>query len=89
MTAWNVDLQVWLKPSVFDPQGHAVEQALHSLGHEGVENVRIGKSMELCIHAESAEAARARVEKMCETLLCNPVMETYEVMRIAAMEPTV
>lgn len=83
MSAWNVDIQVWLKPSVFDPQGHAVEQALHSLGHAGVDRVRIGKSLTLRVDAPSEAEALASVRSMCETVLCNPVMETYEVTRIA------
>ncbi|MDQ0191161.1 phosphoribosylformylglycinamidine synthase subunit PurS [Alicyclobacillus cycloheptanicus] len=86
MGAWNVDLQVWLKPSVFDPQGHAVEQALLSLGHEGVGHVRIGKAMMLCVTAESAAAVEEKVRAMCETVLSNPVMETYEIVRIEPAE---
>lgn len=77
MTRWKAEIRVWLKPSVFDPQGHAVEQALHSLGQDGVDEIRIGKYLELHVTAASRTDAEARVQQACETLLCNPVMETY------------
>ncbi|MCL6632227.1 MAG: phosphoribosylformylglycinamidine synthase subunit PurS [Alicyclobacillus herbarius] len=77
MTKWRATVRVWLKPSVFDPQGHAVLQALTSLGHDGVENVRIGKSMELTVTAKDKAEAEAKVRRACDELLCNPVMETY------------
>lgn len=77
MPTWNVQVRVWLKPSVFDPQGNAVEHALTSLGHEGFDQVRIGKYMELRVQAESEEQAHVKVREVCDTVLCNPVMETY------------
>lgn len=77
MSVWQAEVRVWLKPSVFDPQGAAVQQALRSLGHDGVEEVRIGKSMVLTVRAETAAEAEDQVRAMCEELLCNPVMETY------------
>jgi phosphoribosylformylglycinamidine synthase PurS subunit len=77
MNQWHAEVRVWLKPSVFDPQGAAVEQALHSLGHDGVEGVRIGKCMQLSVRAESEQAAAELVKTVCDQLLCNPVMETY------------
>ncbi|WP_067929941.1 phosphoribosylformylglycinamidine synthase subunit PurS [Alicyclobacillus kakegawensis] len=80
MTKWRATVRVWLKPSVFDPQGHAVLQALTSLGHEGVEQVRIGKSIELTVAADNRDEAEAKVRRACEELLCNPVMETYAVL---------
>jgi phosphoribosylformylglycinamidine synthase len=77
VTEWKVEVRVWLKPSVFDPQGAAVENALRSLGHEGVDGVRIGKYMQLSVRAESEQAAAEKVRTLCDTVLCNPVMETY------------
>jgi phosphoribosylformylglycinamidine synthase len=74
---FDVQVRVWLKPSVFDPQGNAVESALKSLGFADAHRVRIGKYMELTVEAENQEAAEALVKEMCETVLCNPVMETY------------
>jgi phosphoribosylformylglycinamidine synthase subunit PurS len=77
MAAWDVQVKVWLKPSVFDPQGHAVEQALQTLGFAGVEQVRVGKHMSLRVHTQTQAEAEAKVTQICETVLCNPVMETY------------
>lgn len=77
MAAWDVQVSVWLKQSVFDPQGNAVEQALHSLGHDGVDRVRIGKHMSLRVTADTQDEAESKVTQICETVLCNPVMETF------------
>ncbi|GGJ09813.1 phosphoribosylformylglycinamidine synthase subunit PurS [Alicyclobacillus cellulosilyticus] len=77
MATWKAQVRVWLKPSVFDPQGRAVEQALHSLGYTGVGEVRIGKYMELRLEAASEAEAAAQVRAMCDAVLVNPVMETY------------
>lgn len=77
MKSFEVEVRVWLKPSVFDPQGHAVENALHLLGYDDASELRIGKYMHLTVRAESEAAAKERVEQMCETVLSNPVMETY------------
>lgn len=77
MAKFDVKVQVWLKKSVFDPQGDAVEKALQTLGHDKVEGVRIGKYMELQVEAPNEEAARKKVTQICDEVLCNPVMETY------------
>ncbi len=72
-------VHVALKPSVLDPQGEAIRQALGTLGHEGVASVRQGKLLELELAETDAEAARAQVEKMCEALLANPVIENWTI----------
>lgn len=77
MKQWQVEVRVWLKPSVFDPQGNAVEQALVSLGYNGVDQVRIGKSMTLRVTADSQDDAEIKIRQVCDNVLCNPVMETY------------
>lgn len=74
---FDAQVRVWLKPSVFDPQGDAAENALHSLGYTAASGVRVGKYMELTVEAESEEAANEQLHKMCAEVLCNPVMETY------------
>ena len=68
---------VTLKPGVLDPQGQAIENALAGLGHGGVESVRQGKVFE--IELDDAEDAEARIERMCEDLLANTVIEGYRV----------
>ena len=72
-------VNVTLKPGIADPQGQTIERALPALGYAGVSNVRVGKLIELEIDAESPEQARSSVEEMCERLLANPVIESYEV----------
>jgi phosphoribosylformylglycinamidine synthase PurS subunit len=81
---FEVKVRVWLKPSVFDPQGRAVENALHTLGYGGVERVRVGKYMELAVEAADRAEAEAKVAEMCERVLCNPVVETYDFTLAAA-----
>lgn len=72
------EVKVTFKPSVFDPQGHAVEQAAHTLGYEKVSNVRVGKYMTFEIEAVTREEARAMADVLCDKVLHNPVMERYE-----------
>ncbi len=66
---------VKLKPSVLDPQGKAVQGALHRLGYPQVQGVRVGKFIELQLDGENREKARVEVHEMCEKLLSNPVIE--------------
>ncbi|MEO1195317.1 MAG: phosphoribosylformylglycinamidine synthase subunit PurS [Pseudomonadota bacterium] len=72
-------IEVMLKDGVLDPQGQAVAAALGSLGFEGVGDVRQGKLIELDLDATDPDAARAEVEKMCQALLANTVIERYAV----------
>lgn len=74
---FRAEIAIHLRPGVFDPQGQAVERALHALGHREVGRVRVGKHVELEVEAGAAEEARQRVEAMCQALLANPVVETY------------
>ena len=66
------------KQGILDPQGAAVETALEHLGFS-VSGARVGKVVDLEVDAASVDEARAQVEKMCEQLLANPLMESYEV----------
>jgi phosphoribosylformylglycinamidine synthase subunit PurS len=66
------------KQGILDPQGEAVETALEHLGFS-VAGARVGKVVDLEVDASDADAARAQVERMCEQLLANPLMESYEV----------
>jgi phosphoribosylformylglycinamidine synthase len=70
---------VTLKPSVFDPQGRTILDALHSLGHSGVGDVRQGKYFELELAAASAEQARALASEVADKVLANPVIESYRI----------
>jgi phosphoribosylformylglycinamidine synthase PurS subunit len=79
MKKFEAIVNVLLKPGISDPQGQTIERALPALGYEGVEGVRVGKHIELSVEAPSEDDARARIEEMCERLLANPVIESYEV----------
>ncbi len=72
---------VRLKSEVLDPQGDAVKRALDKLGFEGVRGVRIGKLIEIEIDEAHASAPdlKARLAKMADEMLSNPVIEDYEV----------
>jgi phosphoribosylformylglycinamidine synthase subunit PurS len=70
---------VTLKPSVFDPQGTTVTDALHTLGYPAVKDVRQGKYFELEIDAPSADEAHRLASEAADKLLANPVIESYRV----------
>jgi phosphoribosylformylglycinamidine synthase PurS subunit len=70
---------VTLKPSVLDPQGAAIGNALASLGFAGIGGVRQGKLIELDLAETDTAAARQQVEAMCRGLLANPVIEDYTI----------
>lgn len=75
---------VTLKPSVFDPQGRTIAEALHSLGYGAVGDVRQGKYFELELAADAVEADRLARE-VADRVLANPVIESY---RIELEEPS-
>jgi phosphoribosylformylglycinamidine synthase len=70
---------VTLKPSVFDPQGHTIVEALHSLGHHDVTDVRQGKYFELELNAAGPDEAEALASAVAERVLSNPVIESFRV----------
>jgi phosphoribosylformylglycinamidine synthase len=72
---------------VLDPAGVAVESGLKQLGYEGVEQVRIGKDMELMLCAANEETAREQLDRICDQLLANPVIENYrfDLVEVAAL----
>lgn len=70
-------IQITLKSGVLDPQGKAIQNALGTLGFDGIESVRQGKFIEIELNETDESAARAQVEKMCEDLLTNMVIENY------------
>ncbi|WP_013325113.1 phosphoribosylformylglycinamidine synthase subunit PurS [Gloeothece verrucosa] len=70
-------IYVTLRPSVLDPAGVAVESGLKQLGLRGVEQVRIGKYIELTVTASDETQAKQQLDQMCDQLLANPVIENY------------
>jgi len=75
----HLEIRVKPRPGLLDPEGKAIHHALHSLGWEGVEDVRVGKAIYLDMDAESPEQALEIAETMCRKLLANPVTEDFEV----------
>ena len=76
---WRAQVTVLPKPGVNDPAGDSIRGGLEQLGYAGVSSVRAGKVVTLAVEADSIEAARTMVERMCDQLLANPVIETYRV----------
>ena len=70
---------VTLKPGLLDAQGKTVKGAMDALGFKGVKEVRMGKYIEVDLNGAKAASARKEVERMCEKLLANPIIENYHV----------
>lgn len=68
-----------LKNGVLDPQGKAIEHSLASLGFSNVDEVRMGKVIEVDVAETDVDKARAQITEMCEKLLANTVIERYEI----------
>jgi phosphoribosylformylglycinamidine synthase len=66
------------RPGILDPQGQAVESSLRHLGF-AVAEARVGKLVELDVDAADEAEARSQLERMCEQLLANPLIESYEI----------
>ncbi|HXV03900.1 MAG TPA: phosphoribosylformylglycinamidine synthase subunit PurS [Gaiellaceae bacterium] len=66
------------KPGILDPQGEAVESSLRQLGFS-VGEARVGRVVDLEVDAADEATARAEVERMCQQLLTNPLIESYEI----------
>ncbi len=72
------------RKELLDPQGKAVKLGLKNLGIESVEDARIGKYIELTVDASSLQEAEQAVQKACEKLLVNPIMESFSFQIIEA-----
>jgi phosphoribosylformylglycinamidine synthase PurS subunit len=66
------------KPGILDPQGQAVESSLHHLGF-AAGDVRVGRLVDLELDTTDPGEARTQIERMCEQLLTNPLIESYEI----------
>jgi phosphoribosylformylglycinamidine synthase subunit PurS len=77
--SFEVSVNVLPKPGISDPQGQTIERALPNLGFEGVRDVRVGKRIQFTLDALDQDEATTRAAQMCEQLLANTVIETYEV----------
>ena len=79
MKAFRVSVHITPRRGLLDPQGKAVEGALHSLGFAGVREVHVGRHIVIESEAADANEAKDAVRTMCERLLANPVTEDFEI----------
>jgi len=77
--SYQIEVRVMPRAALLDPQGQAVEHALHALGFADVKRVRMGKHLVLEVEAATDAEAAARARAMCDRLLANPVMEDFDV----------
>ena len=75
----KVRISVSLKPGVLDPQGRAVHHALEGMGFAGIEDVRVGRLIELDAADDVSDAA---LDEMCRRLLANQVIENYRIEKL-------
>jgi phosphoribosylformylglycinamidine synthase len=75
----RVKVEIRNKPSVFDPEGEAIQAGIERLGHEDVDSVRVGKIVEMEFESEDKDEIRQRIDEICEEFLVNPVIERYSV----------
>lgn len=75
-------IRVLLRPSILDPQGKAIQNAIHNLGMPSVQEVRTGSFFSLRIDADSPQAAEATARQACEKLLANPVTEDFKILAL-------
>ncbi|NBO70282.1 MAG: phosphoribosylformylglycinamidine synthase subunit PurS [Bacteroidetes bacterium] len=79
MKHFKAMITITLRKSILDVQGKTVEHALHSTNFTTIEHVRIGKYVELTVHAEHAEAALSIVDDACKNIIANPIMEDHHI----------
>lgn len=79
MKTYRVSVHITPRRGILDPQGKAVEGALHSLGFGNVREVHVGRHVVIENEASNADEARDSVRAMCERLLANPVIEDFEI----------
>jgi len=78
---------VRLKPGIMDVQGAAVKRALAGLGFSELNDVRVGKVIDIDLNEPTTEGARARVGEMCRQLLANPILEDYTIETVDDLAP--
>ena len=71
-------VHVFYKDGVFDPQGNTVAGSLKKIGFSKVKDVRMGKVIDLDLSYSSTDEARIEIKKMCDKLLVNPVIESFQ-----------
>lgn len=79
MSEYRVEVRITPREGLLDPEGKAVEHALHSLSFGSVAGVRVGRLIRLKVGAADREEAHRRADEMCRKLLANPVTEDYAI----------
>lgn len=74
---YNVKVYVTYKESILDPQGEAVRGAVHRMGFDEIDAIRIGKYFEIKVSRHDERSVEEVIETVCDKLLANVVMETY------------
>jgi len=78
---------VRLKPGIMDVQGAAVKRALAGLGFSELNDLRVGKVIDVDVAGATAQEARTRVGEMCRQLLANPILEDYTIETLDDLAP--
>ena len=79
MSTYRVEVRITPREGLLDPEGKAVEHALHALEFGGVGGVAVGRLVRLRLEAAAREAAERTADEMCRKLLANPVTEDYAI----------
>jgi phosphoribosylformylglycinamidine synthase subunit PurS len=87
VSTFVAEVRVMLKPSVNDPQGLSIRNALRTLGFDTVSDVRAGKLIVVSVEGPDSDAATELVRAMADKLLANPVIESFEVNLSEAVAP--
>ncbi len=88
MPKYSAQIYVTLRPSVLDPAGTAVQSGLAHMGYDNVDQVRIGKYIELTLEASDETTASQQLDRICDQLLANPVIENYRFdLKVLAVAP--
>lgn len=85
MSRWIGRVRVMPRAGLLDPQGHAVEHALGALGFSRVQQVRVGRTVEIALEATSEPEVRDQLRQMCEQLVANPVTEDFTIDAVEAV----
>ena len=76
---FEIEIRITPREGIVDPEGQTIGQALGNLGYSGVHHVKAGRLVRFELDADDTDQARSSVDRMCEELIANPVIERYEV----------
>jgi len=79
MSKFNAEIYITLRKNILDVQGKTIEHALHSIDFSMIENVRLGKLVEVVIEAESVDKANEILTDACNKLIANPIIEDFKI----------